>query len=98
MLPNPVIELPGLTPISPTSVVGPVFVTAEPPRTAKSWAVPNVPFPCGQPPEVGVAVGVVVGVADDVGVTVGEAVCVAIAVAVPVAVADKVGVSVGTPV
>jgi len=41
MLPNPVIAEPGLTPRSPTMVVGPVLVTPEPPRTAKLPAVPK---------------------------------------------------------
>ena len=44
----PVIEVPGLTPKSPKRVVGPVLVTAEPPRTAKLAAEPKVPFPAGQ--------------------------------------------------
>ena len=33
--------LPGLTPRSPLITVGPVLVTAEPPRTAKAAAVPS---------------------------------------------------------
>jgi hypothetical protein len=43
MLPggNPVTEVPGLTPKSPETTVGPVFVTAEPPKTAKLAAVPK---------------------------------------------------------
>jgi hypothetical protein len=39
--PVPVIDDPGETPRSPVIVVGPVFVTAEPPRTAKDLAVPR---------------------------------------------------------
>jgi hypothetical protein len=36
-----VTALPGLTPKSPLMTVGPVLVTAEPPRTAKAAAVPS---------------------------------------------------------
>jgi len=36
-----VIAVPGLTPRSPTTMVGPVLVTVEPPNTAKVCAVPN---------------------------------------------------------
>ena len=39
----PVIAVPGLTPRSPTRVVGPVFVTVEAPKTAKFAAVPRIP-------------------------------------------------------
>src|SRR5579859_3921885 len=42
MLPRPVIELPGETPKPPVIVVGPVLVTAWPPRTAKLAAVPRL--------------------------------------------------------
>src|SRR5579859_74521 len=42
MLPMPVIEVPGETPISPVMVVGPVFVTAWAPSTAKLAAVPRL--------------------------------------------------------
>ncbi len=38
---KPVIAVPGLTPRSPVSVVGPVLVTVEPPSTAKLSAVPR---------------------------------------------------------
>lgn len=38
---KPVTELPGLTPRSSPTVVSPVFVTADPPRTAKLCAVPR---------------------------------------------------------
>ena len=37
----PVIAVPGETPRSPVIVVAPVFVTVEPPRTAKDSAVPR---------------------------------------------------------
>ena len=33
--------VPGETPTSPSTVVGPVFVTVEPPRTPKDKAVPR---------------------------------------------------------
>jgi hypothetical protein len=39
---KPVIALPGHTPRSPVTTVKPVFVTVEPPRTAKLVAVPRV--------------------------------------------------------
>jgi hypothetical protein len=42
MLPEPVIEVPVETPRSPVMVVGPVLVTAEPPRTAKLSAEPSM--------------------------------------------------------
>jgi hypothetical protein len=38
---KPVIAVPGLNPKSPVMTVGPVLVTVEPPRTAKSPAVPR---------------------------------------------------------
>src|SRR5579871_4872287 len=38
---NPVTAVPGLTPTSPLITVGPVFVTAELPSTAKDAAVPS---------------------------------------------------------
>src|SRR3954463_15756730 len=38
---KPVTELPGLTPTLPFTVVAPVFVTVEPPRTPKFCAVPR---------------------------------------------------------
>ncbi len=38
---NPVIDVPGLTPTSPTMVVAPVLVTVVPPRTAKLAAAPR---------------------------------------------------------
>jgi len=37
-----VTAVPGLTPRFPTTIVGPVLVTVEPPKTAKLCAVPNV--------------------------------------------------------
>jgi hypothetical protein len=36
-----VIDVPGQSPRSPVIVVGPVFVTVEPARTAKGFAVPR---------------------------------------------------------
>ena len=45
---NPVTAVPGATPKSPVTTVGPVFVTVEPARTAKLCAVPSegaVPWP-----------------------------------------------------
>jgi len=39
---NSVIELPGETPTSPLMVLGPVLVTAAPPRTPKLSAVPKM--------------------------------------------------------
>lgn len=38
---NPVMEVPGLTPKSPLSIVGPVFVTDAPPRTEYDSSVPK---------------------------------------------------------
>jgi hypothetical protein len=38
---NPVTDVPGLSPRSPLTVVGPVFVTVDPARTAKFAAVPS---------------------------------------------------------
>src|SRR5688500_14959189 len=38
---NPVTALPGATPRSPDTIVGPVLVTALPANTAKGVAVPN---------------------------------------------------------
>ena len=38
---KPDIDVPGLTPRSPVTTVGPVLVTALPPRTAKVAAVPS---------------------------------------------------------
>jgi hypothetical protein len=38
---KPVIAVPGQMPRSPVTTVEPVFVTAEPPRTAKFAAVPS---------------------------------------------------------
>src|SRR5579883_3221431 len=38
---NPEIALPGLTPRFPVSTVGPVLVTAAPPKTANDAAVPR---------------------------------------------------------
>src|ERR1700733_13677839 len=38
---NPVIAVPGLSPRSPLSTVGPVFVTVDAPRTANWAAVPS---------------------------------------------------------
>jgi hypothetical protein len=40
-----VIDVPGLTPRSPVTMVGPVLVTVEAPRMAKVWSVPS----CGGP-------------------------------------------------
>src|SRR5579859_8161144 len=42
MLPRPLIAVPGETPRSPVMVVGPVFVTAEAPSTAKLAALPRL--------------------------------------------------------
>lgn len=39
---KPVTAVPGATPKSPVTTVGPVFVTVEAPRTAKLCAVPSV--------------------------------------------------------
>ncbi len=39
---NPDIAVPGLTPRSPRTVVGPVLVTADAPRTPKVEAVPRL--------------------------------------------------------
>src|ERR1700733_9101271 len=41
---NPVIEVPGDTPTPPMIMLGPVFVTVEPPRTAKFAADPSGRF------------------------------------------------------
>src|SRR5438067_5364787 len=38
---NPVTELPGETPRLPVMTLGPVFVTVDPPRTAKLCEVPR---------------------------------------------------------
>ena len=38
---KPVTALPGLTPRSPVTMVGPVLVTVEPPKTAKLVATPS---------------------------------------------------------
>ncbi len=43
---NPVTALPGLTPRFPLTMVAPVLVTVEPPRTAKLAAVPSVGAVC----------------------------------------------------
>src|SRR5687768_1202646 len=47
---KPLIELPGPTPTSEFTIVGPVLVTAEPARTPKFFAVPrtNWAFACAE--------------------------------------------------
>src|SRR5437899_4077015 len=42
---KPVIAVPGLTPRSPPTMVAPVLVTVEAPRTAKVLAAPRLPAP-----------------------------------------------------
>jgi hypothetical protein len=44
--PEPVMAVPGETPRSPVIVVGPVFVTVEPARTANDCAVPRGGIVC----------------------------------------------------
>lgn len=45
------IALPGLTPRSPITMLGPVLVTVEPPRTAKLVAVPRDWAKAGNAPQ-----------------------------------------------
>jgi hypothetical protein len=46
---NPDTDVPGCSPTSPPIVVGPVFVTVEPARTAKLFAVPRLMVACAAP-------------------------------------------------
>src|SRR5207248_10714265 len=45
---NPVTAVPGLTPRSPVTEVGPVLVTVEPPSTTNLSAAPSATGPCPQ--------------------------------------------------
>src|SRR6185436_2222122 len=48
---KPVTALPGLTPRSPATMLGPVLVTVEPPRTPKLAAVPSDWANAGEEPK-----------------------------------------------